>query len=53
LLSDATHAVLPVLTGERVHNEKSTSTRQLSLSLGNQNVQFAKGREIGATPLVV
>ena len=44
--------VLPVLAGERVHNEKSTSTRRLALSLGNQNFQFAKGREtLGTTPL--
>jgi hypothetical protein len=44
--------VLFVLTGERVHNEKSTSARRLTLSLGNQNLQFAKGRVTpSGTPL--
>jgi hypothetical protein len=43
---------LSVLAGERVHDEKSTSARWLSLSLGNQKFEFAKGREaLSAAPL--
>jgi hypothetical protein len=48
----SSESILPVLTGQRVHNEKSPSARRLAFSLGNQNFQFAKGREtLGATPL--
>jgi hypothetical protein len=40
------------LASERVDNEKSASARWLALSLGNQNLQFAKGREtISTAPL--
>jgi hypothetical protein len=43
---------LPVLAGERINNKKSAPARRLTLSLGNQNLQFAKGREtLSAAPL--
>jgi hypothetical protein len=48
----APKTILLVLTGCWIDYEKSTSARRLSLSLGNQNVQFAKGRKtLSSTPL--
>jgi hypothetical protein len=41
--------ILPVLASEWVNNKKSPSARWLSLSLGNQDFQFAKGRETRST----
>jgi len=48
----ATKTILLVLTGCWIDHEKSTSARWLALSFGNQNLQFAKGREtLSAAPL--
>jgi hypothetical protein len=37
------------LAGGRIDYEKPASARWLALSLGNQNFQFAKGRETLST----
>jgi hypothetical protein len=48
----APKTILLVLTGCWIDYKKSASARRLSLSLGNQNVQFAKGRKtLSSTPL--
>jgi hypothetical protein len=48
----APKTILLVLTGCWIDYEKSASARRLSLSLSNQDFQFAKGREtLSAAPL--